>query len=162
HVLFAENLVSEPKTTEIARGLGTLKALADRFSPEKVAPAVGIKAETIRALARDFARAKAAVAYGRIGTCQNPFGPLASWLIEALNVVTGNFDRPGGSMFPTPAVDLGALPELVPNHHAKWKSRVRGLPEFGGRLPVACLAEEIETPGPGQVRALVTFSGNPV
>ena len=162
HVLFADKLVDDAKVGELARGLGSVRALAERFPPEKTAAATGIAATTTRALARDFAAAKSAVAYGRIGTCQNPFGPVASWLVEVVNVVTRNFDRPGGSMFPTPAVDLGAFPALIPNHYAKWHSRVRHLPEFAGRLPVACLSEEIETPGEGQIRALVTIAGNPV
>jgi anaerobic selenocysteine-containing dehydrogenase len=162
HVLFEEKLVSEEKVNAIARGLETVRSLAKPFTPERTAASTGISAATVRALARDFARSKAAVAYGRVGTCQNAFGAVVSWLLEVVNVVTGNFDRAGGSMFPTPAIDFGAAPDLVPNHYGRWKSRVRGLPEFGERLPAACLAEEIETEGEGQIRALVTFAGNPV
>lgn len=162
HVLFEEKLVDDAKVGALARGLGSVRALAADYPPERTASATGIPAATTRALARDFAKARTAVAYGRIGTCQNPFGAVAAWLVEVVNVVTLNFDRAGGSMFPTPVVDLGAFPDLVPNHYAKWRSRVRQLPEFGGRLPVAVLAEEIETPGEGQIRALVTFAGNPV
>ena len=124
----------------------------------------GIDAATIRTLARDFAAAASAVAYGRVGTCTQEFGGLASWLVNALNVVTGNLDRPGGAMFTAPAVDLVAFADRIGQrgHFDKGRSRVRGLPEFGGEWPAAVLAEEIETPGEGQVRALVTSSGNPV
>jgi anaerobic selenocysteine-containing dehydrogenase len=88
------------------------------------------------------------------------FGGLAHWLINLLNLVTGNLDRPGGAMFTLPAVDV--LKRTRRGSHGRFRSRVRGLAEFGGELPVATLAEEILTPGPGQVRALVTSAGNPV
>jgi anaerobic selenocysteine-containing dehydrogenase len=163
HVLFAEKLVDERAVGEIAGGLDTLRALAAKFPPQRVAAATGIDAETIARIARDFAKAKRAVAYGRVGPCQNEFSSVASWLIETLNVVTGNFDREGGAMFATPALDLPSIGRmLVGNGYARWRSRVRGLPEFGGQLPAAVMAEEMETPGEGQIRAFVTLAGNPV
>ncbi len=163
-VIFSEGRMrDEPAVRASTRGLDEIMALAARFPPERVAPAVGMTPEAIRGLARAFASARTAAAYGRVGTCQNEFGPQASWLLDVLNVVTGNFDRPGGVMFPTPAVDVGLLGrKLVGNHYARWKSRVRGLPEFGGQLPAAVMAEEMETPGDGQIRAFVTLAGNPV
>ena len=163
HVIFAEGLFDAAAVREIARGVEALGALAARFAPERVAAAVGIAPEAIRALARGFAGAKRAVAYGRVGVCTNEFGPVGSWLIDALNVVTGNFDRPGGAMFPTPAVDVSAVARRVGlATKGRWRSRVRGLPELGGMLPAATMAEEIETPGEGQIRALITLAGNPV
>ena len=163
HVIFAEGLFDAAAVREIARGVEALEALAARFAPERVAAAVGIAPEAIRALARGFAGAKRAVAYGRVGVCTNEFGPVGSWLIDALNVVTGNFDRPGGAMFPTPAVDVSAVARRVGlARKGRWRSRVRGLPELGGMLPAATMAEEIETPGEGQIRALITLAGNPV
>lgn len=165
HVIFSEGLLREPDAAIAARtrGLPALKQLAGRFPPERVAPAVGVPAEVIRRLSREFAAAESAIAYGRVGTCLNPFGPVASWLIDALNVVTGNFDRPGGVMFPRPAADVAAIGrKLIGNSHGRWRSRVRGLPEFAGQLPAAVMAEEIETPGPGQIRAFITIAGNPV
>ncbi len=162
-VLFSEQRVDRAAVDEVATGREALEALAARFTPERVAEPAGLAPDTIRRLAREFAGAKRAVAYGRIGTCQNEFGPLASWLIEALNVVTGRLDREGGAMFPRPAADVAPLGRVaVGNHYARWRSRVRGLPEFLGALPAAVLAEEIETPGPGQIRSLVCFAGNPV
>ena len=164
--LFTAGLIEEAALAALGsttRGLSDLRALALRFPAEKVAAAVGIEAAEIRRIAREFAQAPRAVAYGRVGVCQNPFGPTASWLIEALNVVTGNFDRAGGMMFPSPAADPSALGrKLVGNHYARWRSRVRGLPEFGGNLPAAVMTEEMETEGPGQIRAFVTVAGNPV
>ena len=163
HVLFADGKIDERALAQTTRGLAELRTLADKHAPERVADAVGIPAPEIRRLASEFAAAPRAVAYGRVGTCQNPFGPVASWLIEALNVVTGNFDRAGGAMFSNPAVDVGMLGRsLVGNHYARWHSRVRKLPEFGGQLPAAVMSEEIETPGDGQIRGFVTFAGNPV
>ena len=104
------------------------------------------------------------MAYGRVGVSMQEFGGLACWLINVLNVVTGNLDRPGGAMFTRPAVDLVGLAARVGQrgHFDSGRSRVRGLPEFGGEYPAAVLAEEIETEGAGQIRALVTSAGNPV
>lgn len=162
HVVF-ERGVNREAIAKQARGLEALEGYARAFSPERVAKAVGIPAETIRRIATDFASAKRAVAYGRVGTCTNEFGPTAIWLIEALNVVTGNFDSPGGLMFPSPAVDVANIGRaVIGNHYARWRSRVRGLPEFGGLLPAAVMAEEMETEGAGQIRGFVTLAGNPV
>src|SRR5262249_17595458 len=105
-----------------------------------------------------------AVCYGRVGVSTQEFGSLCCWLVNALNIVSGNLDRPGGAMFPLPAVDLAALGARfgMSGHFDKGPSRVRGLPEFGGEYPVAALAEEIDPPGQGQIRGLVTIAGNPV
>jgi anaerobic selenocysteine-containing dehydrogenase len=159
HVVFARGVVAPSG----ANGFDELRAAVEPFSPERVAMSVGIDAATIRRIATDFMSAKRAVAYGRVGVCQNPFGATASWLVEALNIVTGNFDREGGAMFPGPAVDTARLGrKLAASSYARWRSRVRGLPEFGGQLPGAVMAEEMETPGPGQIRGFVTIAGNPV
>ncbi|HEY8038588.1 MAG TPA: molybdopterin-dependent oxidoreductase [Polyangiaceae bacterium] len=161
HVVFSER--AGPAVSARASGTAELRALAARFPPERVAPAVGIDAPTIRALALDFAGARSACAYARVGVCQNAFGPVACWLAEALNIVTGNLDREGGAMFPTPSADVGPLGRLVVgNHWGRWRSRVRGLPEFLGALPSAAMAEEMETEGEGRIRALVCVAGNPV
>jgi anaerobic selenocysteine-containing dehydrogenase len=162
HVLFADG-VDVRAVDEVAAGREALAALAARFAPERVAPAIGIAPDVIRRLARELASTPRAAVYGRVGTCQNEFGPLANWLIEALNIVSGHFDREGGVMFPQPAADIAPLGRLlIGNHHGRWRSRVRGLPEFLGSLPSAVMAEEIETPGRGQIRGLVCFAGNPV
>jgi anaerobic selenocysteine-containing dehydrogenase len=163
HVVFAEGLGDDRRTGEMATGTSTLAAAVQGFSPERVADAIGLDAAVVRDLSRRFAEARTAVAYGRIGLCQSLFGPVALWLAEALNVVTGNFDRPGGSMFAKPAVDVARLVRLLGlNGAGRFRSRVRKLPEVGGMLPAAAMAEEIETPGAGQIRGLVTLAGNPV
>jgi anaerobic selenocysteine-containing dehydrogenase len=164
HVLFEEQLTGLRHLAPFTDGLELLRDAAARFPPEAVAAHTGIGASAIRDLARDFASAPAAVAYGRVGTCTQEFGGLSAWLIVALNAVTGNLDREGGFMFATPAADLVALASRTGDrgHFDRWRSRVRGLPEFGGELPAAALAEEIDTEGKGRIRALVTFAGNPV
>lgn len=164
HVLFTEDLARPGTLAAFTDGLDEMRALVAPFTPESVEPATGVPAATARQVARDFAAAEAAVAYGRVGVSMQEFGGLASWLLNVLNVVTGNLDRPGGAMFTLPAVDLVGLSGRLGQrgHFDKGRSRVRGLPEFGGEYPVAALAEEIETPGPGQLRALVTSAGNPV
>lgn len=166
NVVFAEGLETPPSGLVGDDDLATLRALASDFTPEAVAPATGLDAEQIRGVARAFATAPSAVAYGRIGTTTQAFGTTTSWLIDVLNVVTGNLDRPGGAMFPLPASGLpntkGAPGRGRGAIFGRWASRVRGLPEVFGELPAAALAEEIDTPGDGQIRALLTVAGNPV
>jgi anaerobic selenocysteine-containing dehydrogenase len=164
HVLFAEGRTNLGRLAPFTDGLAALRAAAERFTPERVAPRTGLSPEVIRTLARDFAEASSAVAYGRVGAATQEFGGLASWLVVALNAVTGNLDRPGGFMLSTPAADVVAFTSRLGDrgHFDAWRSRVRGLPEFGGELPVATLSEEMETPGEGQIKALITFAGNPV
>jgi anaerobic selenocysteine-containing dehydrogenase len=166
HVLFDEDLVDLGSVEPWVSGLAEVDALARDFSPEAVAPVCGIDAATIRRTARELASADAAAVYGRIGTCTQEFGTLASWLIDVLNVLSGNLDRPGGAMFTTPVAG-GATTSGTPGRGrgvtlGKYRSRVSGLPGAFGELPVVALAEEIATPGDGQVRALVTVAGNPV
>ncbi|MEW9555505.1 molybdopterin-dependent oxidoreductase [Nonomuraea sp. NPDC050783] len=143
-------------------GLEDVRAAVEEFTPERVAAVAGVPARTIVEIARAFAAAPSAACYGRTGVSTQRFGTLAQWAIQVLNLVTGNFDRPGGVLVTQPAVDLIAGGQLSPGHYGKWHSRVRGLPEFGGELPVAVLAEEILTPGEGQVRGMFTVSANPV
>jgi anaerobic selenocysteine-containing dehydrogenase len=166
NVLVNEDLVSLGRLEEHCDGLAEVRELAQRFTPETVEPACGIAAQDIRRIARDLAGAEHAAVYGRIGTCTQEFGTLASWLVDVLNVLTGNLDEPGGAMFPKAAAGSpntrGAPGQGKGVTLGRWQSRVRGLPELFGELPVACLAEEIDTPGEGQIRALLTVAGNPV
>ncbi|HEX9605368.1 MAG TPA: molybdopterin-dependent oxidoreductase [Myxococcales bacterium] len=163
HVLFEEGRADLRHLAPFTDGLASLREAAARFPPERVAERTGIPAGEIRELARAFAAAPSAVAYGRVGASTQEFGGLAAWLVIALNAVTGNLDREGGFLFTSPAADLVGLSARMGDHghFAAWRSRVRGLPEFGGELPAATLAEEIDTPGDGRIRALVTFAGNP-
>ena len=157
-VLFAEQRV---RPAAYVRGLEAVRSAIEAFTPEAVAVVTGIEASAIRQLARDLSDAPAAVVYGRIGVSTQEFGSLCQWAINLLNLVTGNLDRAGGALFTRPAVDL-LQGKTQPGHYGAWTSRVRGLPEFSGELPVAVLAEEILTPGDGQIRGLVTLAGNPV
>ncbi|MCU0657473.1 MAG: molybdopterin oxidoreductase family protein [Polyangiaceae bacterium] len=164
HVLFAEGLARPGRLAPFTAGLPELQRAVAPFSPEEVAPHVGLDAPRLRSLARDIAAAPSAALYGRIGVSTQTFGGLASWMLYALSVVTGNLDRPGGSMFTSPAFDIVRFASKIGQrgHFDKGRSRVRKLPEFGGEYPVSTLAEEIETPGQGQIRGLVTMAGNPV
>ncbi|MGW4960364.1 molybdopterin-dependent oxidoreductase [Nonomuraea sp. NPDC004186] len=157
HTLFAEDLV---KLSHQVNGLAEVREAAKHFPPEAASGRTGVPAEVIVRLARELAGARTAAVYARIGTCTAEFGTLAQWLVDVLNVLTGNLDRPGGAMFPKPATEFGA--RRRPYTVGRWKSRVRGLPESNGELPVATLADEIETPGEGQVTFLITVAGNPV
>jgi anaerobic selenocysteine-containing dehydrogenase len=165
HVLFAEGLTSPGRLADITAGIDEVEELARSFTPEAVAPVTGIDADAIRRMARELAAADSAAVYGRIGTTTQEFGTLASWLVDVLNVLTGNLDRPGGALFPRAAAgqknSSGEPGRGRGVTIGRWGSRVRGLPESYGELPVAALAEEIETPGDGCVRALITLAGNP-
>ena len=165
-VLFEEGLIDLGDVADIVNGVEELPALCADFTPEAVEDTCNIPAATIRRIAREIAAAPAAAVYGRIGLCNQEFGTLASWLIDVVNIVTGNFDREGGMLFGNPiAWSLALLPN--PAHangveFGRWRSRVRGAPEVLGQVPVSCLSEEISTPGDGQIKALITIAGNPV
>jgi anaerobic selenocysteine-containing dehydrogenase len=164
--LFDEDLVDLGVLADLVEGIEPIRDVAREFTPEVVAPICGIGADTIRRLARELAAAPTAAVYGRIGTCTQEFGTLASWLVDVLNVLTGNLDRPGGAMFTRAALGSsttrGAPRFGRPTKLGRRVSRVRSLPESFAELPVVCMAEEIDTPGEGQIRALFTVAGNPV
>jgi anaerobic selenocysteine-containing dehydrogenase len=164
YVLFDEGLVKLGRAEEFTSGVDELRLLSADFAPEVTAAATDVAAGDVRTLAREFAAANSAACYGRIGTCTQEFGTLASWLVDCVNILTGNLDRRGGAMFPTPAAALGGRSRRragkVP--YGRWHTRVRGLPEYNGELPAAALAEEIDAAGDERVRALFVLAGNPV
>ncbi|MGH8440443.1 MAG: molybdopterin-dependent oxidoreductase, partial [Pseudomonas sp.] len=158
NTLFAEGL--ERASALPVDGLDEVRVAMAPFTAESMAPLCGVDALVIRQLARDFAAADKAVCYGRMGVSTQAFGTLCHWLVQLINLVSGNLDRVGGALCTQPAVDLVA--STAGGHFNAWQSRVSGLPEYGGELPVVALAEEILCEGEGQVRALVTVAGNPV
>ena len=164
HVTFAKGLAQIGRLESRVKHAGALEALVREISPERVARRTAVPPETTRRLALDFARTPRAACYGRVGLCTQRYGTLACWLAQALNLVTGHLDEVGGMMFTTPAVDAVALLARLglQGSYDRWRSRARQLPEFGGDLPLATLADEIETAGTEQIRALITIAGNPV
>jgi anaerobic selenocysteine-containing dehydrogenase len=165
HVLFAEDLVVPGRLEQWTVGIDEVRRAAQPFSPERVAAHCGVPAGDIARLARELAAAPTAAVYGRIGTCTVPFGTVTSWLVDVLNVLTGNLDRPGGALFTTPATGAphtrGEPGRGRGMLVGRWQSRVRGAREAMGELPTSVMAEEMETPGEGQIRALITVAGNP-
>ena len=163
HCVMEEDLGRASHLASFIDGLDQLEQQIAPFSPESVEAELGITQQTIRGIARRYAGASSAVCYGRVGTCMSPYGTLNSWLIDVLNLLTGNLDRVGGVMFPEPAADLAALLELrgLTGELDSGRTRVRGAACFNGERPTACLAEEILTPGEGQIRGMVTIAGNP-
>lgn len=137
-----------------------LASIAD-MTATAAEPLTGIDAATIRRLAREFAAAPSAICYGRVGTTLQAFGTLNQWLVQLVNIVSGNLDRVGGTLATEPLIPITGA-GTRPGHYNQWQSRVRKLPESLGELPAAALAEEILTPGSGQIRALLTTCGNPV
>jgi anaerobic selenocysteine-containing dehydrogenase len=166
YVLFEEKLVDLGALTPHVEGVEELADAVGDFSPEAASAACDVDADTIRALARELAAAPTAAVYGRIGSCTVPHGTLASWLVDVLNILTGNLDRPGGALFPLSATDKTPRP-AGPGHGfalGRWHSRVSGHPEAKGELPLAALAEEIDTATSegSPVRALIAVAANPV
>jgi len=161
-----EGLDAPGPLAEHLNGLDEVRTLVRDFPPEDVAEACGIEAADIRRMARELAAAERGAVYARIGTCTQEFGTHASWLVDVLNALTGNLDREGGAMFTRAAAgqrnSTGAGGSGRGVSFGRWSSRVSGLAEHFSELPVAILAEEIETPGEGQVRALITVAGNPI
>ena len=167
HTLFAEDLVRLGDLAPHVDGLDRMREVAAEWSPERVAAVTNLGAERIRGLARELAATPRAVVYGRIGTCNQEFGSLASWLVDVVNILSGHFDVEGGSMFPRAAawsVTVQPIPGLEDGapEFGRYRTRVRGAKEVLGQVPVSCLAEEIATPGDGQIKALITVAGNPV
>jgi len=164
NTLFEENLCKPGRLNAFLDGVEAVRQAVQPFTAEKVAAITGIQAEDIRTLTREFCAAQKAVCYGRVGTCVQEHGALVSWLIVVFNILTGNIDRPGGSMFTKPALDLIGFTAQAGEKGwvDRHRTRVSHLPDFGGDFPVVALAEEIITPGEGKIRALITIAGNPV
>jgi len=166
HTLFAENLVRLGHLEPHLAGLDALQEAVRPFKPERMAQACGIDAATQRNVARELAKANHAVVYGRIGTCTQRFGTVNSWLVDVINILTGNLDREGGAMF-TKAAAFAANTSGTPGQGrgvttGRRHSRVSKAPEVFGEFPITCLAEEMETPGPGQIKVLICIGSNPV
>jgi anaerobic selenocysteine-containing dehydrogenase len=159
HTIVADGSV---RVADYVDGADRLADLVAEFTPTAVAPIVGMSADDISSLARDFAAAKSAVAYGRMGVSTQQFGTVCQWAIQVLNIITGNLDRPGGAMVTDPAIDLISQGIVGRGHFDKWRSRVRDLPEFAGEYPCSTLVDEITTESKDQIRAMAVLSGNPV
>jgi anaerobic selenocysteine-containing dehydrogenase len=163
-VLFAEALVRPGRSMKYVDGIPAIEDMVATFSPERVERTTGVPAETIRRLARQLAGTPKGAVYARLGVCQSEFGTVAYWLVHVLNILTGKLDEPGGWMFANPAFDLPVIGAKTTDliGYDRWRSRVQGVPEFAAEFPSVILAEEILTPGDGQIRAMILYAGNPV
>lgn len=162
HTIVSEGLMRSSHLTEHVHGLEEALRVITQVTPAMAQVQCGIPADTIARIARQFASAPRAVAYGRMGACTQRHGSLAQWAIQVLNLITGNTDAVGGALVTQPAVDLIAAPNSKPGSYARWHSRVSNRPEALGEFPCSLMAEEMLTPGEGQIRAMVTIAGNPV
>lgn len=167
NVMFAENLVSiTPRISSVLNGVDELRIAVEPFSPQRIAAVTGISADLTVTIARELCAAPTAAVYGRIGVNTVEFGTTNAWLIDAINVLTGNIDNRGGAMFTLPATG-GATTRGTAGvgkgfQMGRGHSRVSGVAEVLGEYPVAVMAEEIATPGDNQIRAMITVAGNPV
>jgi len=161
HILLRDEHIQLGRLAPFIAGFENLRGFFDAFTPEIAAARTGIAAAEIETLVSEFVAQDSAVLYGRMGLSTQPHGGLCNWLINTINIVTGNFDRPGGMMFPTPAIEL-ARGKVQPDAVGRWKSRARGLSEFYGEYPVSGMVDEFMTEGEGKIRAFVTICGNPV
>lgn len=159
HVLFADGLT---RPAEYVDNVDRVRELVADFTPEYAESVSGVAAADIRRITHEYAEADGAAAYGRIGLSTQGFGSVCQWALNCLNILSGNLDREGGMLFTEPAVDFVKRGLIGRGHFDKYRSRVRNAPEYGGELPVSVFAEEIETPGEGQIRAVLTIAGNPV
>jgi anaerobic selenocysteine-containing dehydrogenase len=161
------NLLAASRPPRVEHYAGKLKDLDSAlaalaaFDLEAIVARTGIERATIERIARDLDCAPRAAVYGRMGVSTQEFGTLSQWLIQLINIYTGNLDRDGGVLPNDPVMPVTG-PGTSPGARGRWKSRVRGLPEFAGELPVSAMVEEMQTPGDGQIRALLTSAGNPV
>ncbi|MEU7631339.1 molybdopterin-dependent oxidoreductase [Nocardia sp. NPDC049220] len=162
HVLVTEDLCDEAAIRSVSTGWDQVCALVAEATAERMAPLAGVDAQTIRVLAREHAAAASAVLYARVGVSQQVTGTLTHWLVNMINAVTGNLDRPGGQMFATPPVDVARYTKYLPVGYGAWTDRSGAYKSFRSELPVVVLAEEILAEGEGQVRAMISYAGNPV
>lgn len=151
-----------PRPAAYLDGVERVRESVADFTPEHAERISGVPAATIRRLTSELAEADGAAAYGRLGLSTQGFGSVCQWAVVCLNALTGNLDREGGVLFTEPAIDFVKSGLIGRGHFDLYRSRVRDAPEYGGELPVSVFAEEIETPGEGQVRAVLTVAGNPV
>ena len=163
YTIVEKNQIKIGHVEEMTKGVAIIQRVIQNFSPERVAPITGISAANIRQIAQEMMDAKTAICYSRMGASTQSFGGLCQWLTNVLNILTGNFDKAGGAMFTMPAFDhiMASNKKGKPRNYGKYKSRVSGYPFYNGEFPVAALAEEIETEGEGQIKALLTMAGNP-
>jgi len=164
HTFFEKQLIDINKLPDWVSGKEELRAMFVRFSPEKAAAECGVSKEIIEQVAREFSSSKTAVCYGRMGVSTQEYGTLCHWLVNLVNILSGNLDKPGGAMFPKAAIDIIEFVSKKGTEHRynRFQSRVRKLPETNGEFPVAVLAEEMLTPGKGQIKAFISSCGNPV
>lgn len=166
--VFEEGLVKQGHLQQHIDGLDSIRNLLAPWTPEKVEALTGVDAQTIRRMVREFCKAESAVLYGRMGVSTQEFGTLCQWMIVIFNIITDNFDKAGGAMFTSPAIDIlgqrgtKRRANKFPFSFNRYSSRVKALPEMQGELPVATLVDELLTEGAGQIKAMVVIAGNPV
>jgi anaerobic selenocysteine-containing dehydrogenase len=148
-----------PTAAPYVKGVDAVWAALAPFDAATCAARASVSMADVDHLATRLLQGPAAL-YGRIGAATQSFGTLTAWLIALVNIVAGQLDREGGLVIPAPAVDT--VETLGPGSIGRYHSRVSGHREVLGEFPAASMAEEMETPGEGQIKALFVVAGNPV
>ncbi|MGZ5379762.1 MAG: molybdopterin-dependent oxidoreductase, partial [Mycobacterium sp.] len=166
-VMFSERLVDVDRVGRVADGVDWLRTLSEPFTPEATATQTGIDPASVKALARDLVRTPRAAIYGRLGTCVGRYGTLTTYLIDAVNLVAGNLDAPGGSVFSSMQTvgqrwQNTMMGAVMRRSRRRKRSRVSGIRSAIGSEPAATMAKEITTPGDRQIKAMFVSAGNPV
>lgn len=163
NVIFDEGLTDQRIVAWRTSGVDELRRWASAFPPERTESITGLPADEVREVARAFANAPSAAAYGRTGSCLGRYGTVVAYLLDVLNAITGNLDRPGGAVFGRAAIALDKIAELIGlATYDKHRSRIGNYPDVLGNMPATLMPLEITTPGEGQIRAMFVSAGNPV
>lgn len=162
NTLFSEGWVKSSHLDDHVKGLDVIENSVKEFTLELAAHKSGVPAEHIKQLTRELAQTDKAVIYGRMGVSVQEFGALCQWAIQVINLLIGATDAVGGAMLTSPAFAYVTKGAPGSGHFSRFSSRVSNLPEFSGELPAVALAEEILTPGKGQIKAMITIAGNPI
>ncbi len=159
--MLATGNVDERLVGDHTMGFGALEAVTAPWTPERTAEVTGVPPEVLRELVAAHDAADGAVLYASTGVNMGPHGTLSYWLLNVINAVSGNLDRPGGAVVPTPALDFPKLLARTGMGMTEARSRIGGFEMILDTFPASILPDEILTPGEGQVRAMFVSAGNP-
>lgn len=162
HELLRTTTIDRAHVDKYMTGFEELRAVAEAWPPERTAEVTQIPADTLRAMVRAYRDADGAALYCSTGVNMGTNGSLAFWLQEAINAISGNLDRQGGTIVSTGVIDFAAFGKKTGVLLQQNESRIGGFKSVNDALPGGILADEILTPGDRQIKALFVTGGNPL